>query len=203
MKSWGAVTVGEINYYDILGVAPGAAAQEVRAAYLARIAEYHPDRNGATHASAITALVNEAWEVIGDAERRREYDAKRAAPFGRTSTALAPRTTASSLTRGALAKFVGPAKAATTAEHRRDTRLKTLFTVWVATPPSMGRTFRANCTCVDLSPNGLAFALPSRLRSGTLVRSWAVPPFRIYYQRHSGELLIVRVYHQTRRPITR
>ena len=43
----------------------------------------------------------------------------------------------------------------------------------------------------------------SRLRSGSVVRSWAVPPFRIYYQRHSDELLIVRVYHQTRQPITR
>jgi plasmid stabilization system protein ParE len=43
----------------------------------------------------------------------------------------------------------------------------------------------------------------SRLRSGRLVRSWAVPPFRIYHQRHTNELLIVRVYHRTRRPITR
>ncbi len=43
----------------------------------------------------------------------------------------------------------------------------------------------------------------SRLRSGSLVRSWAVPPFRIYYQRHSDELLIVRVHHQARRPISR
>jgi plasmid stabilization system protein ParE len=43
----------------------------------------------------------------------------------------------------------------------------------------------------------------SRLRSGALVRSWALPPFRIYYQRHHAELLIVRVYHQTRRPLTR
>jgi plasmid stabilization system protein ParE len=43
----------------------------------------------------------------------------------------------------------------------------------------------------------------SRLRSGALVRSWAVAPFRIYYQRHPDELLIVRVYHQSRRPITR
>ena len=43
----------------------------------------------------------------------------------------------------------------------------------------------------------------SRLRSGVVVRSWAVSPFRIYYQRHPDELLIVRVYHQTRRPITR
>jgi plasmid stabilization system protein ParE len=43
----------------------------------------------------------------------------------------------------------------------------------------------------------------SRLRSGAVVRSWAVPPFRIYYQRHPSELLVLRVYHQSRRPITR
>jgi plasmid stabilization system protein ParE len=43
----------------------------------------------------------------------------------------------------------------------------------------------------------------SRLRSGAVVRSWAVPPFRIYYQRLADELLIVRVYHQARRPIVR
>ena len=43
----------------------------------------------------------------------------------------------------------------------------------------------------------------SRLRSGAVVRSWSVPPFRIYYQRHSDELLIVRVYHQKRRQIAR
>jgi plasmid stabilization system protein ParE len=43
----------------------------------------------------------------------------------------------------------------------------------------------------------------SRLRSGAVVRSWAVPPFRIHYQRHPDELLIVRMYHQTRRPIAR
>ncbi len=43
----------------------------------------------------------------------------------------------------------------------------------------------------------------SRLRSGAVVRSWGVPPFRIYYQRHADELVIIRVYHQTRRPITR
>ena len=43
----------------------------------------------------------------------------------------------------------------------------------------------------------------SRLRSGAVVRSWAVPPFRIYYQRHPDELLIWRGYHQARRPIAR
>lgn len=43
----------------------------------------------------------------------------------------------------------------------------------------------------------------SQLRSGAVVRSWAVQPFRVYYQRYSAELLIVRVYHQARRPLTR
>lgn len=43
----------------------------------------------------------------------------------------------------------------------------------------------------------------SRLRSGAVVRSWGVPPFRIYYQRQPHELLIVRIYHQSRRPIAR
>jgi plasmid stabilization system protein ParE len=43
----------------------------------------------------------------------------------------------------------------------------------------------------------------SRLQSGAVVRSWGVPPFRIYYQRYPDELLIVRVYHQARKPITR
>jgi plasmid stabilization system protein ParE len=43
----------------------------------------------------------------------------------------------------------------------------------------------------------------STLRSGTVVHSWPVPPFRVYYQRLPGELLILRVYHHSRRPITR
>ena len=43
----------------------------------------------------------------------------------------------------------------------------------------------------------------SRLLSGAIVRSWPVPPLRIYYQRHPDELVILRIYHQTRRPISR
>ena len=43
----------------------------------------------------------------------------------------------------------------------------------------------------------------SRLRSGAVVRSRGEPPVRIYYQRRPDELLIIRVYHQKRRPIAR
>jgi hypothetical protein len=57
--------------------------------------------------------------------------------------------------------------------------------------------------CIEHLPAGDFEGPISRLRSGSLVRSWPVPPFRISYQRHAGELLIVRVYHQTRRPIAR
>jgi plasmid stabilization system protein ParE len=42
-----------------------------------------------------------------------------------------------------------------------------------------------------------------RLRTGQIVKSWPVPPVRIYYQRTLDVLEIVRVYHQARRPITR
>ena len=57
--------------------------------------------------------------------------------------------------------------------------------------------------CIERLAGGEFEGPLSRLRSGGVVRSWAVPPFRIYYQRHSDELLILRVYHQKRRPITR
>jgi len=43
--------------------------------------------------------------------------------------------------------------------------------------------------------------------TGEVVRSWAVPPVRIYYQRHyqrhEDALWIVRIYHQSQRPIVR
>ena len=42
-----------------------------------------------------------------------------------------------------------------------------------------------------------------RLRSGEIVRSWPVSPYRLYYQRSDDELRVVRVYHQARRPIAR
>ena len=57
--------------------------------------------------------------------------------------------------------------------------------------------------CIDRLEDREFEGPASRLRSGAVVRSWGVTPFRIYYQRHPDELLIVRVYHQARRPITR
>lgn len=41
------------------------------------------------------------------------------------------------------------------------------------------------------------------LETGETVQTWAVPPVRIYYQRHVDRIWIVRVYHQAQPPIAR
>lgn len=41
------------------------------------------------------------------------------------------------------------------------------------------------------------------LRTGEAVRSWAIPPVRLYYQRTDDVLWVLRIYHQARSPITR
>lgn len=51
----------------------------------------------------------------------------------------------------------------------------------------------------DREFEGAGFASSLGCRRAQLERA----AFRIYYQRHPDELLIVRVYHQARRPITR
>ncbi len=39
------------------------------------------------------------------------------------------------------------------------------------------------------------------LRTGESVRSWPVPPVRVYYHRHATSLWIARIYHQSRPPL--
>ena len=41
------------------------------------------------------------------------------------------------------------------------------------------------------------------LKSGERVRSWPVPPLRVYYQRVAQHLIVLRIYHQARKPIVR
>jgi plasmid stabilization system protein ParE len=41
------------------------------------------------------------------------------------------------------------------------------------------------------------------LKTGDLVRSWPVPPIRIYYQWRADVLWVVRLYHQAQPPIVR
>jgi plasmid stabilization system protein ParE len=41
------------------------------------------------------------------------------------------------------------------------------------------------------------------LQSGEIVRSWPVPPVRIYYKRREEAFWVLRIYHQAQAPIVR
>jgi molecular chaperone DnaJ len=62
------------DYYDVLGVAPGAGADEIRRAYRQLARRYHPDISGEDRGAAFIE-VSRAYEVLRDPERRRSYDA--------------------------------------------------------------------------------------------------------------------------------
>lgn len=151
-----------INYYDILAVPPTASYEDIRTGYRERIAQYHPDHHSSTYATAISALINEAWEVLGDEERRRRYDA----------------TIAEARARGPAASRPGPPDArptrplttiAAATNRRASRRLKTLVTAWLATPGRIRTPFSAVSTCLDLSIHGMAFTLGRKLEVGSEV----------------------------------
>jgi DnaJ-class molecular chaperone len=63
----------EPNYYAVLGVPESASHEAIQEAYRRLVKAYHPDRSGADTAGQFRA-VQEAWETLGNPERRREYD---------------------------------------------------------------------------------------------------------------------------------
>ncbi len=59
------------DYYGILGVSKSASQQEVKDAFRKKAMEHHPDRGG--NAEKFKEI-NEAYQVLGNAEGRKQYD---------------------------------------------------------------------------------------------------------------------------------
>ncbi|MCY4599809.1 MAG: J domain-containing protein [Acidobacteria bacterium] len=63
------------NYYDTLGVAKNATEKEIRSAYRRLARKHHPDVNpGDSTAESRFKEINEAYQVLSDADSRKKYD---------------------------------------------------------------------------------------------------------------------------------
>ena len=60
------------NYYDILGVNKNATQEEIKKSYRLLSKKYHPDKNGGDDTKF--KEINQAYSVLGDEAKRREYD---------------------------------------------------------------------------------------------------------------------------------
>lgn len=62
------------DFYDILGVSRNANESEIKKAYRKMSLEYHPDKNSSPSASSKFQEINEAYETLGDVQKRKQYD---------------------------------------------------------------------------------------------------------------------------------
>ena len=63
------------DYYEVLGVDKSASAADIKKAYRRLAMKYHPDRNnGDKEAEAKFKEIGEAYEVLGDEQKRAAYD---------------------------------------------------------------------------------------------------------------------------------
>lgn len=62
------------DYYEVLGVSRNASKEDIKKAYRRLAMKYHPDRNKSTDAEEKFKEISEAYGVLSDDDKRRQYD---------------------------------------------------------------------------------------------------------------------------------
>jgi hypothetical protein len=62
------------DHYKILGVARNATTSEIKSAYRKVVLVHHPDKSPSKQSGEVFLKATEAYEVLGDSDRRRQYD---------------------------------------------------------------------------------------------------------------------------------
>ncbi|KAJ1997745.1 hypothetical protein H4R26_005720, partial [Coemansia thaxteri] len=71
---------GEVDAYELLGVAPDAGEKELARAYRVKALQHHPDKNrDKADAGRLFHDVKAAYDMLRDAKQRGEYDERRRA----------------------------------------------------------------------------------------------------------------------------
>ncbi len=74
------------DYYDVLGVKKTASQDEIKNAYRDLALKFHPDRNKNKEAEEKFKEINEAYAVLGEQDKRKQYDMFGAEQFGQQYT---------------------------------------------------------------------------------------------------------------------
>ena len=63
-----------MSHYETLGLTSNASEVEIKRAYRSLSFKYHPDRNSAVEAEDQIRKINDAYEILGDTQKRKQYD---------------------------------------------------------------------------------------------------------------------------------
>lgn len=63
-----------MDHYQTLNLSPSASETDIKKAYRSLSFQYHPDKNPDPAAAVKMTQINEAYETLGDSQRRKQYD---------------------------------------------------------------------------------------------------------------------------------